>query len=103
MPIRSRSRLVAEWEMIPTHNLARLSLSRGRYGHAKEGAFLGFLFGGITGFVLAGDGDGGQWEGLQRVAGFMIGSLVGFATGGLAGAALQTEVWSDVRPGRLGR
>jgi hypothetical protein len=79
-------------------DLARISVSRGRYGHAREGGVVGLLFGGVTGFILAGGEDGSQWGGLQRVAGSMIGSLAGLVTGGLIGAAVRTEVWSDVSP-----
>lgn len=84
---------------IAATDVARMSISRGSYGHPKEGALLGFLVGGVTGIVIVGGGSSSEWGGLERVAGFMLGSLIGLVTGGTVGAMIRTEVWSDVSPG----
>jgi hypothetical protein len=77
----------------------RLAISRGRYGHAKEGGLLGTFVGGLVGFVAAGP-TSGDFGVAQRTAGFLIGSVVGAFVGGGVGASIQTEVWSDVAPVR---
>jgi len=81
-------------------DVTRVSISRGSYGHPKEGAILGLLVGGVTGAVVAGGGSSSDWGGMERAAGLLLGSLIGFVTGGTVGTTIRTEVWSDVSPGR---
>jgi len=88
-------------EVLSRPHLARISVSRGRYGHAREGALAGYLLGGILGLVLAPDDPGSAWAGVGRAWGWMIGSLAGAVAGGLTGAAIRTEVWSDLSPSSL--
>ena len=89
-------------DVIPVAAMKRVSLSRGSYGHAKEGGVLGFLLGGLIGFVVAADNEGGQW-GVEQATGYLIGSFVGGMAGAFTGSAVRTEVWSEVTPERLGR
>jgi hypothetical protein len=80
--------------------LAHLWVGRGSYGHAKDGALVGSLLGAVIG-VLAASGDSrGDWAGLQYVAGFTLGAGAGLLVGGVTGASIRTEVWSDlpIRP-----
>jgi hypothetical protein len=85
--------------VIPTGNLAGISVSRGSYGHAKEGGLLGLLGGGLIGSIVVSP-ESSDWSGVEHLAGFVIGSLVGFATGSVIGATVRTEVWSEVSPAR---
>ena len=85
---------------IAARDVARISISRGGYGHPKEGAIVGFLVGGVTGIAVVGSGSSSDWGGLERAAGFALGSLIGLVTGGTVGALIRTEVWSDVSPSR---
>ena len=53
----------------------------------------------MTGIVIVGSGgSSGDWGGLERAAGFMLGSVIALVTGGTVGAIIRTEVWSDVSP-----
>lgn len=79
--------------------VARISISRGGYGHPKEGGLLGFLVGGVTGVAIVGGGSSNEWGGVERAAGFALGSLIGLVAGGTVGAMIRTELWSDVPPG----
>ena len=79
--------------------LARLSISRGSYGHAKDGALVGSLLGAVIGVLAASDESGGDWGGLQYVAGFTLGAGAGLVVGGVTGAVIRTEVWSDLAVG----
>lgn len=90
-----------EARLIPAGDLVRLSISRGTYGHKQEGAIVGMLFGGITGFLLVAPEPSDNY-GMARVAGLVFGSLIGGVVGGVAGAAIRTEVWSDIPPAALG-
>ena len=81
-------------------DVARLSISRGGYGHPKEGVLLGFLVGGVTGIVVVGGGSSSEWGGVERAAGFVLGSFIGLVAGGTVGAMIRTEAWSDVSPAR---
>lgn len=86
---------------IPAEDLAQLSLSRGSYGHAKEGALVGSMLGAIVGFIVTAPEGTGQWRIAAKVAGSAIGSLAGLLTGSLIGSAIRAEVWSEVPPTAL--
>jgi hypothetical protein len=75
--------------------LARLWVSRGKYGHAKEGATVGSVFGAVVGLLVSGGGSG-ELAGLARVAGLTYGMAAGLVVGGLTGTAIRTEVWSEL-------
>jgi hypothetical protein len=83
---------------ISATDVARMSISRGSYGHPKEGGLLGFLVGGVTGIAIVGGGSSSEWGGLERAVGFALGSFIGLITGGTVGAVIRTEAWSDVSP-----
>ena len=83
---------------IPMADIAVLAISRGRYGHAKEGALLGVLVGGLVGGLVAPGASGSEWEGLARASVAMLGATVGAVAGGTAGSRIRTEVWSEVTP-----
>jgi hypothetical protein len=72
-----------------------MSVSRGSYGHAKEGALIGSLVGGLVGLIAVVP-ESDTWAGVERAAGFMVGSLIGVVSGSLIGSAVRTEVWSEV-------
>jgi hypothetical protein len=80
--------------------LARLWVGRGSYGHAKDGALVGSLLGAVIGLLAASGESSGDYAGLQYVAGFTFGAAAGLLVGGVTGAAVRTEVWSDlaIRP-----
>jgi hypothetical protein len=81
--------------VIPAGDLAGLSVSRGSYGHAKEGGLIGSLVGGLVGLIAVVP-ESDTWAGVERAAGFMVGSLIGVVSGSLIGSAVRTEVWSEV-------
>ena len=70
-----------------------LAMSRGSYGHWREGALIGTLLGAVVGTVIADTGFGG----LSKLSGAIIGAGAGVLLGGAIGASLQTEVWSTRR------
>jgi hypothetical protein len=77
--------------------VARLEVERGSYHNGRTGALIGTLVGALVGVVAAPDND--EW-GINRVAGFALGSGAGFAVGAAAGSMVRTRVWSDLTPGR---
>ena len=83
-------------ETFPRTGVARLEMERGSYGNGRTGALIGMLVGAVVGVVVAPDND--EW-GVNRVAGFVLGSGAGFALGAAAGSLVRTRVWSDLTPG----
>jgi hypothetical protein len=83
---------------IPVGDISVLAISRGRYGHAKEGALLGVLVGGLVGGLAAPGADGSEFQGLARASMAILGAAVGVVAGGTAGSQIRTEVWGEVAP-----
>jgi hypothetical protein len=81
-------------------DLGRLAVSRGTYGHAREGALLGILIGGLVGTVVASaSGDSGDpFARLNVLMGTMVGATGGALVGAAVGSGTRTEVWSDLPP-----
>jgi hypothetical protein len=89
---------------VPLAGLQRVQVARGRRGHVKEGALIGFvpgfLFGAVIGHVLGCDDQGPNCSGATRAtlaAGTMVGGITA-AAGGLVGLAVRTDRWVDAAP-----
>ncbi|HET8648198.1 MAG TPA: hypothetical protein VFO85_22065 [Vicinamibacteria bacterium] len=89
--------------------LQRLEVARGRRGHFKEGALIGFLpgfaFGAHVGNVLGCDDQGSDCTAIDAalVVGAITGSITAVA-GGLVGLAIRSDRWKELPvPGARGR
>jgi hypothetical protein len=86
---------------VPLAGLERMQVARGRRGHFKTGALIGFLpgflFGGFVGGALGCDdqGPGCSAGGDALRLGAITGGITGLA-GGLVGLAIRTDRWQDV-------
>jgi len=78
--------------------LEGIAVSRGSYGHTRQGALIGLLVGGVIGgFIASASADSGDpWAGLNIVAGISLGIGAGAVVGGALGAGARTEIWSPV-------
>jgi len=81
-------------------DLGRLAVSRGRYGHVREGMLIGFVVGGVVGAVIASStmDSGDPYAGLGVFMGFTLGGSAGMLVGGAVGSGTRTEVWSELPP-----
>ena len=84
-------------------DVTRLSIHRGNYRHVKEGAIVGSLLGVVAGAVYA----GGQTKAndpfadLAQFSGALVGLMAGFVVGAALGSQMKTDVWSDLDVTRL--
>jgi len=85
-------------------DLGGLAVTRGSYGHTREGALIGVLVGGIVGAVVASAtmDSGDPFAGLGVFIGATAGAAGGALVGGALGGGMRTEVWSELprRPRR---
>lgn len=74
--------------------LRDVAVFRGSYSHRSEGGIVGFLVGSVVGLVIG----AGQLDGSYDPMGFglVIGGTVGLLAGIGIGAAIRTEVWSEI-------
>ena len=79
-------------------DLDGLAVSRGSYGHAREGMLIGFVVGALVGTVIASAtmDSGDPYAGLGVLVGITVGGGAGLLVGGAAGSGMRTEVWSEV-------
>ncbi len=75
-------------------DLDGLAVSRGSYGHTREGAVFGALIGALVGGVLGGQAEetSSYYQGLSAFIGVFVGAAAGGVVGGAAGASVRTEV-----------
>lgn len=75
-----------------------LAVSRGSYGHVREGGLIGLLVGVLVGTVVgsASSDSGDPFAGLNALVGTMAGAAAGALIGGAIGAGTRTEVWSEL-------
>jgi hypothetical protein len=78
-------------------SLDGLAVSRGSYGHVREGMLIGALAGGLLGALIGNTDSGDSYQGLNVLVGIAVGSAAGTVVGGAVGASVRTEVWSPVR------
>ena len=84
---------------VPLDSIARVEVNRGSHGHGGLGALLGLLVVGAGGYAWAFGGDGGQhgeFEELNKLAGAVVGGLLGLVTGIAIGANIRTQEWGNV-------
>jgi hypothetical protein len=93
---------------VPLADLARLEAARGRRGHLKEGALIGFVpgfaFGAYVGHVFGCDDQPSDCTALGDA--LALGAITGgitAAAGGLIGLAIRTDRWQRVPLGPPGR
>jgi hypothetical protein len=83
---------------LAVRDLGGLAVSRGSFGHAREGMLIGFVVGGLVGTVVGASrmDSGDQFVDLSAFMGFAIGGAAGGLVGGAAGSGTRTEIWSEV-------
>ena len=81
-------------------DLGRLAVSRGRFGHPREGMLIGFVVGALVGTAVASSTteSGDPWAGLGIFVGAMFGGGVGALVGAGVGSGMRSDVWSEVPP-----